>query len=103
MSRSRRTLHQSKMAEFKAWCESKGWVWEPSKGHEVLRMRHPEERMPMFVHCRDGGMVHMTTWGRSQELLNQWLRERTLANFGGTVEQARELAQRGVDRVEGMR
>lgn len=28
---------------------------------------------------------------------------RTLANFGGTLEQARELAQKGVERVEGMK
>ena len=74
--RSRNTLARSKLAEFEAFCASKGWATS-NEGveYEVLRMRHPDWREPLIVHQRsDQGSMHLTTWGNSADMLRRYLR-----------------------------
>jgi hypothetical protein len=76
--RSRNTLARSKLPEFVAFCESKGWVHEPDGSpYVVLRMRHPDWREPMIVHQKnDTESMHVTTWGNSADMLRRWMRSR---------------------------
>ena len=77
MSRSRCTLHKTKLADFRAFCESRGWTAEaPKSGYEVLRMRHPVRANPLIVHTRDDATEHYTTWGESQTELRAWMKAR---------------------------
>jgi hypothetical protein len=75
--RSRSTLHMNKLAEFRAYLESRGWINEPPKTGvcEVLRMRHPNSKTPCIVHKKDSATQHLTTWGTSQNLLRPFLKE----------------------------
>lgn len=72
---SRSILHTSKLAEFTAFCASKGWAQEPCKGdYEVLRMRHPLVKEPLLVYRSDKvGREHYTTYGQSGQLLAAFL------------------------------
>lgn len=77
--RSRSTLARNKLDDFRAFCESKGWLSEPVKGgflgYEVLRMRHPDWKEPMIIHQRNNTeSVHLTTWGNSADMLRRYLR-----------------------------
>lgn len=75
--RSRCSLHQSKLAEFQAFCEARGWTVELTKGgYEVLRMRHPGRAHPLIVHDRNDAKEHYTTWGESANELRAWMRSR---------------------------
>jgi hypothetical protein len=77
MSRSRCTLHKTKLMDFAAFCRSRGWSAVPVVGvYEVLRMRHPGRVDPLIVHDRDSATEHYTTWGESQTELRAWLRTR---------------------------
>lgn len=73
---SRSTLHTSKLAEFTAFCASKGWAQEPCKGaYEVLRMRHPLVKEPLLVYRTDKAKrEHYTTYGQSSQMLAAYLR-----------------------------
>lgn len=77
MARSRCTLHKTKLAEFKAFCEKRGWQAEPIKGgYEVLRMRHSERKDPLIVYDRNSAPEHYTTWGESARMVTALLRQR---------------------------
>lgn len=77
MSRSRCTLHKTKLMDFTVFCRSRGWVSEPTKGcYEVLRMRHPDHAAPLIVHDRIAAAEHYTTWGESQTELIAWMKSR---------------------------
>lgn len=82
--RSRNTLARSKLDEFKAFCQSKGWVDEKTKGpYEVLRMRHPDWKEPMIVHQRNNiESMHLTTWGNSADMLRRYFRNKGEAGHG---------------------
>jgi hypothetical protein len=77
MSRSRCALHKTKLADFRAFCEGRGWTAEQTKnGFEVLRMRHPGRADPLIVHTRLDAAEHYTTWGESQTELRAWMKAR---------------------------
>ena len=77
MSRSRCTLHKTKLMDFTAFCVSRGWASVPVVGaYEVLRMRHPDRPDPLIVHNRISAAEHYTTWGESQTELDAWLEAR---------------------------
>ena len=84
MGRSRNRLHVNKLAEFGQFCMTHGWVAElPKALFEVLRMRHPDRQHPLIVHARmntDNGnpLVHCTTWGESERMLNKFLTKENL-------------------------
>lgn len=72
---SRSTLHISRLAQYTAFCASKGWAQEPCKGdYEVLRMRHPLVKEPLLVYRSDkAGREHYTTYGQSAQMLAAFL------------------------------
>lgn len=73
---NRSTLHVNKLDEFKAFCESKGWVSEPLKGdYEVLRMRHKEQKYPLILFSRIGAQ-HLTVFGIGMKMTRTFLHER---------------------------
>lgn len=80
MGRSRNRLHVNKLNAFVQFCKAHGWEVEPTKGDfEALRMRHPNKSQPLIVHARlstDNGnpLVHYTTWGESERMLENFLR-----------------------------
>lgn len=74
--RSRNLLHQSKLQDFIAYCESLGWKCEPNRDNEVLRMRHKDNRHPLIVYQQIGAEQHFTTWGTSESLARQFVRSR---------------------------
>lgn len=79
MATDRATLHLSKVGEFAAWLERRGWVAVPTRGeYEVLRMRHPEQAKPLILYARD--RTDHATFGYDQAsrffLVKLWLRER---------------------------
>ena len=74
--RSRNRLHKTKLADFRVWLEARGWKDEPTKDfYEVLRMSWPGEA-PLLVHRKNELKEHYTTWGISETLMGQWLREK---------------------------
>ena len=82
MARSRSTLHFSKLEEFTAWLESKGWRSVELKGpYETLRMVNKGKYglRTLLVYCKDGATQHLTTSGISEQLVQKWLREREAA------------------------
>ena len=77
--RSRCTLHKTKLAEFQAFCETRGWQAETPKGpYEALRMRHADRRDPLIVHDRIEAKEHYTTWGESSRELTKFMRQRRI-------------------------
>lgn len=80
MARSRSRLHINRLDEFASFCVEQGWTIERTKDqYEVLRLRKGRE--VAIVHGRlssDNGspLVHYTTWGASNRLLNQYLASR---------------------------
>lgn len=79
----RGSLHVSKLDDFAAWMESKGWVREKQKGHyEVLRMRRPKSETPpgkstvLLVHRKDTDTQHYSLHGESSYWFTRWMRER---------------------------
>lgn len=86
MSRSR--LHIDHLQEFATFCETRGWKTEKPKGtYEVLRMRHPEWRDPLFVYKRHtnssgGELVHLTTHGNADNMVSAWLRDKKRTKDG---------------------
>jgi len=77
MARSRNRLHVDKLVEFSAYCQSKGWAVEESKGYEALRLRKNGQLATVYRRDSDGRpLVHYTTWGQSETLLSNWLRDR---------------------------
>lgn len=77
MSRSRNLLHKSKLADFRAFCQSHGWsVVEKKDVFEVLRMRHPDQAHPLIVHDRLDSVEHYTTWGNSETMARQFVASR---------------------------
>jgi hypothetical protein len=72
MQRSRSHLHKNQLASFIAFCESKDWEKTTPRGpFEVLRMA--KENRLLIVHTKMGA-EHLTTWGESATMLNQFLR-----------------------------
>lgn len=78
--RSRNRLHVDKLRDFTKFCESLGWTAEEPKGWEVLRMFDAQGDF-MSVYGRAGTaagapLVHLTTWGESERLLNLYFAEK---------------------------
>jgi len=76
MSRSRCTLHKSKLNEFRDWLIQRGWKEAKPKGdYEVLRMRWKREP-PLLIYDRLESKEHYTTYDIGETLVRQWIRER---------------------------
>ena len=78
---NRSELHISKIDEFAAWAEKKGWKREPTKGYyEVLRMRKPG-RKPLILYKRIRTDHATIGWDQKAgaSLVEQWLHEKRLA------------------------
>lgn len=81
--RNRHELHVNKLEEYTVFCVERGWKLDKPVGDwEVLRMRHPDVRMPLLVHKRlttgnNTPLVHYTTNGESTRMLKQFLARRT--------------------------
>jgi len=75
--RTRSDLHKSKLVYFKTWLRGLGWEESRPKGfYEVLRMTHDKYSGVLLVYDRNEAKEHYTTFGISDELLHQWLREK---------------------------
>lgn len=75
--RSRSLLHLNKLADFKAFCASRGWREESIKGpYEVLRMTRTCSS-PLIVYARNGATEHLTVAGVALEIARAFVRERT--------------------------
>lgn len=75
--RSRATLHFNKLAAFRDYLQGRGWVEVERKSiYEALRMTHPTSPQPCIVHKKDSATEHCTTWGTSQNLLMDYLKQR---------------------------
>ena len=69
-------LHKSKLDDFKSWLEGRGWTNEKTKGeYEVLRMGWPKEP-PLIVYTKNDAKEHYTTYGISEVLVKQFIKER---------------------------
>ena len=83
MSRSRNSLHLSKLEEFATFCANDGWSREqPKDYYEVLRMTKPGKE-PLIVHKKLGAKEHATTWGNSQMMFANWIKSRRSADLKG--------------------
>lgn len=79
MERSRCSLHLSKLDEFAAFCETRGFTRVIPKGeYEILRMEL-KDSAPVIVHKRLDAKEHATTWGVSATLFRQWQRSKRRA------------------------
>ncbi len=88
MSRSRNSLHLSKLEEFAAFCVNDGWVRQQPKGYdEVLRMTKTGKE-PLIVHKQAGAKEHATTWGNSQMMFVNWIKSKR-AETGSLTDAAR--------------
>lgn len=68
-------LHQSKLSDFTQWLENRGWTKEELKGEfEVLRMKW-NNGPPLLVFRRIDAKEHYTTYGISQDLVKQFIKE----------------------------
>ena len=78
MSRSRCTLHKSKLGDFTQWLLARGWNVEVPKGdYEVLRMRLANDyKTILLVYDRNNAKEHYTTFGVGDRMMRKWLRER---------------------------
>jgi hypothetical protein len=76
MPDNRSRLHLSKLNDFAAFAESRGYRREPTKGgYEILRLQRQSET-PLIYFFR-GGCEHATApRGKAAELVNAWLREK---------------------------
>lgn len=78
--RSRNKLAVSRLPDFIAWAEASGWFtmepkscWEAWRGerHGVTAIVHQR-----YENNNGGKLVHLTTWGESENLRRKWMKER---------------------------
>ena len=75
--RARDLLHKTKLDDFRAWLEDRGWYQVSCKGEwEVLRMRHPDSVGPLLVYDRLEAREHYTTHGVAYHMACRWVRDR---------------------------
>lgn len=76
MNRRRDSLHHTKIADFTAWANSKGYTSQPVKGiHEAFRLHNPKKGEILIGHLRDRS-DHVTTTGRLTSLVSSWIKEK---------------------------
>lgn len=74
MTTSRGVLTRTSLAAFTKFCEGLGWDVVPCGAvHEVLRIRHKRESVPLIVHRRDVVAELLTTHGTSDKLARQFV------------------------------
>ena len=78
MAITRGLLHESKLEEFAAWAEERGWRREPTKGHyEVLRLsKHADGRIIFYQRDRSRHVTIGSDQRRGYALVQRWMRER---------------------------
>ena len=76
--RTRNLLHRNKLEDFKQWCISQGLsIKDPVGEYEALRICHEESNWIIgIVYSRLTG-DHLTTFGKSTELVKAYLRDRS--------------------------
>lgn len=77
--RNRGLLAFSDIDAFARWMdENKGWKREKtpeSALYEVLRLRHPDEKIPIILYARGGAAMHVTVHGkRLTRLVREFIR-----------------------------
>lgn len=79
---NRNSLHVSKLQEFRAFCEGRGWIVAAPKGEfEVLRMTKPNEQVPLIVHRRLASrtkteLQHLSVHGHSERMVRKFLNQK---------------------------
>ena len=74
-TRSRGTLHVSRLDAFATWAAEQGYQREPTKGqpfHEALRLRSFGQRPLIFYYWND---QHLTAYGPGLALVRRWQRQ----------------------------
>lgn len=75
----RRTLHISKLIDFKIWLAENGWKIEEPKGiYEVLRARKPGRQHLLMVYKKDSAKEHLSFLDRDAGVIQEFLRAENL-------------------------
>lgn len=79
-TRTRNLLHYNKLSLFRIWCEGQGY--ETSSGaaeYEVMRLTGFQAAViPPIIFYKRLKTDHVTTFGKGTELVERWLKERTM-------------------------
>lgn len=72
----RRTLHISKLEDFKEWLIKDGWDIEEPKGTwEVLRARKVGRKNPLIVYTKMDAKEHLSVMDRDSGVIGAFLRD----------------------------
>lgn len=71
MATSRALLHFNKLGQFTEYLESQGYVKQPNKEYEALRMTHKQNKT-LIVWKKDSATCHYTVHGESLKQFYKW-------------------------------
>lgn len=80
---NRHLLALSDIDHFKQWLQSEGWTIEQTKGYyEVLRARHPKQKLPLIFYKKSDAKVHCSIDERYLWLLRRYFNYKRRATDG---------------------